>query len=207
MSAMSDVPVSPDSPTLPGDGTVRPITRWGEDVMHRVQEPVTEFDDDLRSLVADMVATMYAADGVGLAACQIGVDRSVFVFDCPDDEGVHHRGVVCNPELFLPEGKNRKLDDGDEGCLSLPGAFVPLARPDFAAVEGQDEHGSPVRYAGGGLLARCLQHETDHCRGTVFGDRLNRRARKKLFKEHDEAAADFPADWPVTGEGWGAGAE
>ena len=204
---MSDVPVSPDSPTLPADGAVRPITRWGEDVMHRMQEPVTEFDDALRTLVADMVATMYAADGVGLAACQIGVDRSVFVFDCPDDRGVHHRGVVCNPELFLPEGKNRKLDDGDEGCLSLPGAFVPLARPDFAAVEGQDEHGNPVRYAGDGLLARCLQHETDHCHGTVFGDRLNRRARKKLHKEHDEVAADFPADWPVVGEGWGAGAE
>jgi peptide deformylase len=207
MSAMPDVPVSPDSPTLPQGGTVRPITRWGADVMHRVQEPVTEFDDDLRALVADMVATMYAADGVGLAACQIGVDRAVFVFDCPDDEGVHHRGVVCNPELYLPEGKNRRLDDGDEGCLSLPGAFVPLARPDFAAVEGQDEHGNPVRYAGSGLLARCLQHETDHCKGTVFGDRLNRRARKKLFKEHDTVAKDFPDDWPVHGEGWGAGAE
>jgi len=64
-----------------------------------------------------------------------------------------------------------------------------------------------VRYAGNGLLARCLQHETDHCLGTVFGDRLNRRARKKLQKEHEEAAGDFPATWPVTGEGWGAGAE
>jgi peptide deformylase len=175
--------------------------------MHRVLEPVTEFDESLHSLVADMVATMYAADGVGLAACQIGVDRSVFVFDCPDDEGVHHRGVVCNPVVFLPEGKNRRLDDGDEGCLSLPGAFVPLARPDFAAVEGEGLDGQAVRYAGGGLLARCLQHEADHCNGTVFGDRLNRRARKRLHKEHDEVAADFPPDWPVVGEGWGAGAE
>jgi len=204
---MSAVPVSPDSPALPGDGTVRPITRWGEDVMHRVQEPVTDYDDDLRALVADMVATMRAADGVGLAACQIGVDRSVFVFDCPDDEGIHHRGVVCNPVLFLPEGKQRRLDDADEGCLSLPGAFIPLARPDFAAVEGVDERGQPVRYAGDGLLSRCLQHETDHCFGTVFGDRLNRRARKKLHREHDEVADDFPADWPVAGPGWGAGAE
>ena len=92
--------------------------------MHRTQEPITEFDDALRELVADMVATMYAADGVGLAACQIGVDRSVFVFDCPDDEGVRHTGIVCNPELFLPEGRDRKLDDDDEGCLSLPGAFI-----------------------------------------------------------------------------------
>jgi len=192
---------------LPEGGTVRAITRWGTPVMHRPQSAVTSYDDALAALAADMVATMYAAEGVGLAACQIGEDVAMFVFDCPDDEGVHHRGVVCNPVLFLPEGKNRKLDDGDEGCLSLPGAFMPLARPDFAAVEGQDENGEPVRYAGHGLLARCLQHETDHCRGTVFGDRLNRRARKKLFKAHDEVAKDFPADWPVSGEGWGAGAD
>ena len=72
---------------------------------------------------------MYAADGVGLAACQIGVDRSVFVFDCPDDEGVRHTGVVCNPELFLPEGKDRKLDDDDEGCLSLPGRVRGVRPP------------------------------------------------------------------------------
>ncbi len=188
----------PEEPsTLPTGGQVRPITRWGEPVMHRKQEPITEFDEDLRSLAADMVATMYAADGVGLAACQIGVDRAVFVFDCPDDAGTHQRGVVCNPVLFLPEGKDRKLDDDDEGCLSLPGAFVPLARPDYAAVEGQDLDGNPVRYAGRGLLARCLQHETDHCDGTVFGDRLNRRARKKLHKEHEAQAENFPADWPA----------
>ena len=185
------------SSTLPSGGTVRPITRWGEPVMHRTQEPVTEYDDALRELVADMVATMYAADGVGLAACQIGVDRSVFVFDCPDDQGVRHTGIVCNPELFLPEGRDRKLDDGDEGCLSLPGAFIGCARPSYAKVEGQGLDGSPVSYAGDGLLARCLQHESDHCHGTVFGERLNKRARKKLFKEADEAAEEFPAGWPT----------
>jgi peptide deformylase len=165
--------------------------------MHRKQEPVTDFDEDLRSLVADMVATMYAADGVGLAACQIGVDRSVFVFDCPDAAGTAHRGVVCNPEVFLPEGRDRKLDDGDEGCLSLPGAFVACARPSYARVVGQDLDGSPVEYSGDGLLARCLQHETDHCDGTVFGDRLNKRSRKRLFKEADQAQADYPPAWPV----------
>jgi peptide deformylase len=208
---MSESPEQPDEHTLdearrppqvwPEGGAVRPITRWGADVMHRVQEPVTEFDQDLERLVADMIATMYAADGVGLAACQIGVDRSVFVFDCPDDTGTHHRGVVCNPVLYLPEGKDRRLDDDDEGCLSLPGAFMPLARPDYAAVEGQDVRGNPVRHAGRGLLARCLQHETDHCYGTVFGDRLNGRTRKKLYKAHDATAAEFPEDWPASGSG------
>src|ERR1700710_3222423 len=86
---------------LPEGGTARPIVRWGATVMHHKQEPIEVFDVDLRVLVADMVATMYAADGVGLAACQIGRDLSVFVFDCPDEDGVRHRGVVCNPELFL----------------------------------------------------------------------------------------------------------
>jgi peptide deformylase len=182
---------------LPDGGTVLAITRWGEPVMHRVQEPVTEFDDRLRELVADLVATMYAADGVGLAACQVGVDRAVFVFDCPDADGAHHRGVVCNPVLYLPEGKNRRLDDDDEGCLSLPGAFVPCARPDSARVEGHGLDGEPVAYSGTGLLARCLQHETDHCNGMVFGDRLNRRQRKKLFREADSFAADYPPGWPA----------
>ncbi len=188
---------SPASTALPDGGTVRPITRWGEQVMHRVQEPVTEYDEELHALAADMVATMYAADGVGLAACQIGVDRSIFVFDCPDDEGVRHQGVVCNPVLFLPEGRDRRLDDDDEGCLSLPGAFVKCARPDFARVEGQDLDRNPVSYEGQGLLARCLQHETDHCQGTVFGDRLNKRSRKKLFKQAEENAESYPGHWPA----------
>ena len=167
--------------------------------MHRVQEPVTDFGGDVEMLAADMVATMRAADGVGLAACQIGVDCALFVFDCPDDEGERHEGVVCNPELLLPEGRDRRLDESEEGCLSLPGAFVDCARPDFARVEGQDAQGNPVSYSGTGLLARCLQHETDHCGGIVFGDRLNKRARKKLFKEADSFAEDFPDAWPVAG--------
>ena len=185
------------SSVLPEGGTVRPVTRWGSPVMHRMQEPVTAYDEDLRALVADMAATMYAADGVGLAACQIGVDRSVFVFDCPDEDGVRHEGVVCNPRLYLPSGKERRLDESDEGCLSFPGAFVGCARPDYAEVRGQGLDGQDVHYTGTGLLARCLQHETDHCQGTVFGDRLNRRAYKKLVKQHDAAADEFPADWPV----------
>src|SRR6478735_4645996 len=111
---MPDAPkVSPASVVLPEGGTVRPMTRWGTPVMHTTQQRVTSYDEELRELVADMTATMYAAEGVGLAACQIGVDRAVFVFDCPDEDGIFHRGVVCNPEVTLPEGKQRRLDDGD----------------------------------------------------------------------------------------------
>jgi peptide deformylase len=182
---------------LPEGGTVRPMTRWGEPVMHHPARPVTEFDDSLRSLAADMVATMYAAEGVGLAACQIGVDLAIYVFDCPDESGTSYQGVVCNPVLDLPEGKDRQLDDGEEGCLSYPGAFVPCARPDYARVTGQGLDGEPVEYSGTGLLARCLQHETDHLHGTVFGDRLSDRMRKKLRKQMEASAEDYPEGWPA----------
>jgi peptide deformylase len=194
---MSEQTVHAPFGPLPSGGVVRPVTRWGTPVMHRPQEPVTAYDDDLRSLVADMVATMYAADGVGLAACQIGVDRAVFVFDCPDADGDHTVGVVCNPTVTTPEGPERQLEVADEGCLSLPGAFVECARPDRATVTGTGLGGEPVTFTGGGLLARCLQHESDHTRGTVFGDRLPTKLRKKLHKAHEKAADDYPTEWPA----------
>ena len=182
---------------LPTGGSVRPMTRWGTPVMHSPQQRVTSYDEELRALVADMVATMYAAEGVGLAACQIGVDLAVVVFDCPDDAGRHTVGVVCNPEVTLPEGKDRVLDTGEEGCLSFPGAFVECARPDWASVAGTGLSGEDVTFEGDGLLARCLQHETDHTVGTVFGDRISDKLRKKLTKQHDKLAEDFPEGWPL----------
>jgi peptide deformylase len=185
------------SSTLPEGGIVRPIARWGDPVMHRELRRVEDFGEDLQQLVADMVATMRAAEGVGLAANQIGADLKVFVFDCPDKNGTRHAGVVCNPVVEVPEGPERRLDEADEGCLSLPGAFVTCARPDFATVRGFDQHGRPVEYAGDGLLARCVQHETDHVHGTVFADRLGRRARKRLLSEAGRNAAYFPAGWPA----------
>jgi peptide deformylase len=193
---LAEAPHAPFGP-LPTGGTVRPMTRWGEPVMHRAQQRVTAYDEDLRALVADMVATMYAADGVGLAACQIGVDLAVFVFDCPDDSEVNTVGVVCNPQVTLPEGKGRKLDEDDEGCLSFPGAFVELGRPDVATVTGTGVAGESVMFTGTGMLARCLQHETDHTNGTVFGDRLSTKLRKKLQRAHDKVAADYPEEWPA----------
>ena len=192
----SDVVQAPHGP-LPEGGTVRPMTRWGTPIMHRPQADVTAYDDDLRTLVADMVATMYAADGVGLAACQVGVDLRVFVFDCPDDSGDHTVGVVCNPVVTLPEGKDRNLEEAEEGCLSFPGAFIDCARPDFARVDGFGVDGSPVMFEGDGLLARCLQHETDHTLGTVFADRLPTKAQKKLRKIQAKVADEFPPGWPA----------
>ena len=194
--AATETVLAPYGP-LPRGGDVRPLTRWGTPVMHRPQQRVTVFDDALRSLAADMVATMYAAEGVGLAACQIGEDVAMFVFDCPDESDQRTVGVVCNPVLELPEGRDRVLDDSPEGCLSYPGAFVDCARPDFAAVTGQGLDGQPVRFEGDGLLAKCLQHETDHTAGIVFGDRVSARSMKRLRKQHEAAAADYPDDWPT----------
>lgn len=192
-----------DDPT--SGGQVLPITRWGTAVMHSPTRPVTAFDDDLHSLVRDMVATMHAAQGVGLAATQVGRDLAVFVFECPDADDVVHRGVVCNPEVSVPESRDRALASAEEGCLSFPGAYQTLARPDRAVCTGQDADGNPVRIEGTGLLARCLQHETDHLNGTVFSDRLSTRARRLLTRQHDELAHLYPDDWPVTPRATSAG--
>lgn len=179
-------------------GQVRPITRWGTPVMHAPTQPVTEFDEELRTLVRDMFATMEAAQGVGLAATQVGIPLAVFVYDCPDADNRSQVGVVCNPVIELPEGRARKLESADEGCLSLPGGYAPLARTDLAICRGQDVDGNPVEVRGTGLLARCLQHETDHLNGMVFGDRLSSRVRKQLYASHEQLVHLYPEDWPVT---------
>ncbi|GAA1157062.1 peptide deformylase [Kitasatospora gansuensis] len=172
-------------------GTARPITVFGNPVLHREVKTVTEFDAELATLIDDMFVSMYAAEGVGLAANQIGVDAKVFVYDCPDDDGVRHVGHVINPVLEeLPAGR-RQLDDSAEGCLSVPTAYMELARPDFAAVTGQDKHGNPIRVEGTGFYARCLQHETDHLYGYLYIDRLSKRERKDALKQMAEGTPRY----------------
>ncbi|MGC5247689.1 peptide deformylase [Gordonia sp. DT219] len=179
-------------------GTVRPIVGWGDPVLHRTARPVTDFGPELQTLLADMFATNTAASGAGLAAAQIGVDLAVFIYDCGDDTGARRTGVVCNPQLELPEGRDRRLVDYDEGCLSFAGAYATLSRPSVATCRGQDQYGEPLTVTAGGLLGRCLQHETDHINGMVFGDRLTARGRKSLRRMRDEVAERYPDDWPVS---------
>ncbi|WP_420814596.1 peptide deformylase [Kineococcus vitellinus] len=161
------------------------MTTYFTPVLHRRCAEVTAFDDDLVQLVADMFASMAAADGVGLAANQIGVDARVFVVDCPDEEtertGENVVAHVVNPVLHLPSGRKRRLDLDGEGCLSVPGQYADLARPDRAEVTGRDVHGNPVRIVGTGLLARCLQHEVDHLEGVVYVDRLDAGQRAEVL--------------------------
>ncbi len=179
-------------------GTPRPIVRWGDPVLHKPARLVTEFDDALHHLIADMFATNTAAPGAGLAAAQVGVDLAAFVYDCGDDTGRRRVGVICNPELELPEGRDRELATLGEGCLSLPGAHGDLARPTVATCRGVDHRGEPVTVTAGGILGRCLQHETDHTHGMVFGDRLTTKARKRLLRDAAEVADHYPDNWPVS---------
>ncbi|MEU6311963.1 peptide deformylase [Streptomyces sp. NPDC047014] len=164
--------------TIPGTtGIVRTMSLLGDPVLHSPCEEVTAFGPELDRLIEDMFATMYAAEGVGLAANQIGVARRVFVYDCPDDEEVRHVGHVVNPRLVAADGEEFL---GPEGCLSLPGLEAGTVRFDRAVVEGVTSAGVPVRVEGAGFFARCLQHECDHLDGTVYADRVTGRRARRL---------------------------
>jgi peptide deformylase len=177
---------------------VHPIRIAGDPVLHNPTRPVEAFDESLRTLIDDMYETMAAAHGVGLAANQIGVDLRLFVYDCPDDEGVRHRGVVVNPTLVTSEVPLGMPDPDDdfEGCLSAPGESYPTGRASWAKVTGFDGDGKPFEVEGTGFFARCLQHETDHLDGFIYLDRLvgrHKRAARKMIKANG---------WGVPGLSW-----
>ncbi|MFD7503898.1 peptide deformylase [Streptomyces sp. NPDC059850] len=168
-------------------GSVRRITVVGEEVLSRPCREVTAFGTaELSALIDDMFLTMYVADGAGLAANQVGVDLRLFVYDCPDDEGVRHVGHVINPVLELPGPGDRRLVDDIEGCLSVPGAAKEVPRTDRAVVRGFDQEGAPLVIEGRGYFARCLQHETDHLLGHTYLDRLSQRDRKDAIRQMEE---------------------
>jgi len=173
-------------------GNARPITLIGEPVLHRPLKEVTEFDQALRDLADDMFASMYEANGVGLAANQIGVDLRIFVYDCQDAEGEQHKGVVVNPTIEFPD-RERVLDHDSEGCLSVPGPNAELPRAFRARVDGVDVHGDPVTIEATGMAARCLQHEVDHLDGVVYVDRLPEEQREQLLAEAEGPSGDLPA--------------
>jgi len=164
-------------------GKVLRITEVGEEVLHKPCRDVTEFGPDLAALIDDMFLTMYIADGAGLAANQVGVDLRLFVYDCPDDDGVRHVGHIVNPVLESLDPAGRRLLDEGEGCLSVPGAVMEVPRPDRAVVRGYDKDGSPLVIEGGGYFARCLAHETDHVNGQVYLDRLSKRERREALRQ------------------------
>jgi peptide deformylase len=147
---------------------IRPILRHGASVLHRQAASVTELTPDIQHLIDDMIQTMYAAPGVGLAAPQIGVGLRIFVADV--SFGRNPSDLICfvNPEFVEREGMQLE----DEGCLSVPGFNATVARPSRVLLKGLDRHGAPQQMEGTGLLARCFQHEMDHLDGTLFIERL-----------------------------------
>ncbi len=158
---------------------VFPIRVFGDPVLRTVADPVTEFDDALARLIADLLETMYDAPGVGLAAPQIGVSKRLLVYDI--GEGPGH---VINPEVVETSGKW----EFDEGCLSVPERFWPIERPDFVRVEGVDLAGEPITVTGDELLGRMLQHEVDHLNGKLLIEQLDAEPKKEALRELREEA-------------------
>jgi peptide deformylase len=158
--------------------TIQPIRLFGDPVLREKAAPVTTFDAELRRLVRDLTETMLDAPGVGLAAPQLGVALRVFTYDV---DGVV--GHLINPELDLSADEEL----GPEGCLSLPGLEFDCLRAERVVARGFTMHGDPITIEGSDLLARCVQHETDHLDGVLFIDRLDPATRKAAMKAIREA--------------------
>ena len=169
----------------------RPILRFPDPRLRKVSEPVVSFDDSLRSLVNDMKDTMYLAEGAGLAAIQVGEPLRLFIID-PEVAGRTSEDppvVFANPELIEISEEEQT---GDEGCLSFPGIFVPVKRGMRAKIRAQDLEGKTFELEGQGLLARALQHETDHLTGRLLIDMVGpvkrQIIRRKMRKENEAEA-------------------
>jgi peptide deformylase len=157
---------------------LRSIVKHGHETLHRRAEPVPAVTPEIQALIDDMIETMYAAPGIGLAAPQVGVPVRLFVVDL----SVGRRGddliVLVNPEFVEREGMQLE----EEGCLSIPGFTSTVARPERVVVRGRDRDGTPRTFEGTGLLARAFQHEMDHLDGTLFVDRLRGFNRELIVR-------------------------
>ena len=158
---------------------IRPILRYGDRGLATPASTVTHFDADLQRLIDDMVETMYAAPGIGLAATQIGVPLRVFVVDLSVGKQHGELITVINPEFVERDG----MQIEEEGCLSVPGFNASVVRPARVVVSGQDREGAACRLEGTGLLARAFQHEMDHLDGRLFVDRLRGIKRDMIVRK------------------------
>jgi peptide deformylase len=147
---------------------LRPIVRYGADVLHRPAVPLADITPETQLLIDDMIQTMYAAPGIGLAATQVGVGLRIFVCDVSAGRNPADLMTFVNPEFVERDGMQLE----EEGCLSVPGFNATVARPARAVLKGLNRHGEEQIVEATGLLARCFQHEVDHLDGKVFIDRL-----------------------------------
>ena len=156
----------------------------GDPVLRKPTKPVTEVTDELRKLIADMFETMYAAEGIGLAAPQVGRLERLAVVDV---DGA--KFVLINPKIVSSEGENEKAE---EGCLSIPDIYGDVERPFTVTISALDENGTEYEATGSELLGRCFQHEIDHLDGKLFIDYLSTLKRKAAMSKWEKAKADFP---------------
>jgi len=168
---------------------LRPILKWGDPVLHAASQPVREIDGTIKTLVDDMVETMYAAPGIGLAAPQIGVALRVIVIDLTVGKDRKQLITLVNPEFVEKEGEQRE----EEGCLSVPGFGGSPVRPARVVVKGLDLDGQERTYTGTDLLARAFCHEIDHIDGLLFVDRLTPLKRDLLKRKLRKKARS--GDW------------
>ena len=158
---------------------IRPIVKYGIDVLQRAAQPVAAITPEIHELLDDMVATMYAAPGVGLAAPQIGVPLRIFVVDVTVGQRAGSLLTFINPEFVSRDGMQLE----EEGCLSVPGFTATVARPARAVIKGLNREGVESVVEGNGLLARAFQHEMDHLDGTLFIDRLRGIQRDVIVRK------------------------
>jgi peptide deformylase len=166
---------------------VLPILEFPDPRLRTVAKPVTVFDESLQTLVKDMTETMYAAEGIGLAASQVDVHKRVLVIDVSEEKDSPR--TFINPTFEVIE---QELQDYDEGCLSVPGFYETISRPRRVLIKAQDETGEAFELEADGILAICIQHEIDHLEGKLFVDYISKlkrdRIRGKLEKAHRKSA-------------------
>ena len=158
---------------------IHPIVKYGDPVLETPAKVVQEFDEELQKMVADMFESMYAANGVGLAAPQIGISRRVAVIDVSNGKNQEAKIVCANPEIIHFEGEQRE----EEGCLSVPGFRGHVARPLYVTVRAQDASGKEFEMRGEGLLARAFCHEIDHLNGILFITHLSMLKRDLIKRK------------------------
>ena len=158
---------------------IRPILKYGDDILHERAQNVGALTPEIDRLVDDMIETMYAAPGVGLAAPQVGVPLRIFVIDISVGRDPAALLVMINPEFVERDGMQLE----EEGCLSVPGFNATVVRPSRVVVKGLDRAGQPHQHEGVGLLARAFQHEMDHLDGTLFVDRLRGIKRDLIVRK------------------------
>ena len=165
-----------------------PILEYPDPRLRITAEPVTKVDAEIKTLVADMLETMYAAPGIGLAATQVNVHKRVLVIDISDDRKEPH--CLINPEILSREGKIK----GEEGCLSVPDVYDSVERAEKIRVRALDREGAAIEFDAEDMLAICIQHEIDHLDGKLFVDYLSelkrRRLKKRLLKKSKHGADD-----------------